>query len=200
VIKKLLRVLYNRSLGLYSKPRSLFLFWSCFVIHPKPQNAFFTTPIMAPKIHDFVFPCRLNVEFITFKYPVPLLFHIGSIASTWERKSGIFACFNKIVPSNWVRCQYCIERSFRYTRKNLAFCSKSANKPWTSCVPTACLPLHNTTVHYVHCNLRRLGDTVSLFYFSGEMRGTLHRKVLEQQEIEIGPGCGLFLKQVYYVI
>ncbi|CAB4002417.1 Hypothetical predicted protein, partial [Paramuricea clavata] len=31
---------------------------------------------------------------------------------------------------------------------------------------------------------------------SGEMRGTLHRKVLEQQEIEIGPGCGLFLKQV----
>ena len=31
---------------------------------------------------------------------------------------------------------------------------------------------------------------------SGEMRGTLHRKILEQQQVELGPGCGLFLKQV----
>lgn len=31
---------------------------------------------------------------------------------------------------------------------------------------------------------------------SGEMRGTLHRKVLEEHQDELGPGCGLLLKQV----
>ena len=28
------------------------------------------------------------------------------------------------------------------------------------------------------------------------MQGTLHRKVLEEHQIELGPGCGLLLKQV----
>ena len=31
------------------------------------------------------------------------------------------------------------------------------------------------------------------------MRGTLHRKILDQQQVELGPGCGLFLKQVTYL-
>ena len=33
-----------------------------------------------------------------------------------------------------------------------------------------------------------------MLFCLGEMRGTLHRKVLEEHQLE--PGCGLFLKQV----
>jgi hypothetical protein len=47
------------------------------------------------------------------------------------------------------------------TRKNLTSCSKSANKPSTSCVRTACPKLSTSMEQLVYNSCNKLVDTIS---------------------------------------
>lgn len=64
--------------------------------------------------------------------------------------------------------------------------------------PKTCFYQRFVFYECIICEIPPLCKDVLMFL--GEISGTLHQKVLEERPAELGTGCGLFLKKVWYYL